>query len=444
MRGAAGPHERRATANPGLHLQAPNRDRGETTEMLLGTASIDITPPVGTLMAGALRPRVSVGVDDPLLCKAMVLDDGNTPLALVTLDLIAWTRQRSDGPRTAICEKVGIPPQNVLVNCSHTHSGPYTDESLDLGGNLDQAYLSRVQEAIVEAVVLAAEKPAPVSVGVVRTSCPGVGRNRRLLRPSGSAINAWLATDEERESLPLAGPNDDDLMAWVFFRDDAPIATLWNYTMHVNAHFGTSFSADYPGRVAVALEETFGPGFFTVFLPGACGDINTIIGFDKAHRRLSEAMCQVVAGARPGRGDGLGVSWREVRLGVRDREPFQEAEVTEKWPDCVDVFENEDRLLKADPQDELVTVVQALRIGEGAIAATPGETFAGLGLDIKRRSAYPITAVAELCNDIIGYIPTLEAFEQGGYETFRSRWARVKPGSGEALVDELVGMLQGL
>jgi len=136
--------------------------------------------------------------------------------------------------------------------------------------------------------------------------------------------------------------------------------------------------------------------------------------------------------------------WREVCLGVRDREPFQEAEVRDKWPDCLDVFENEDRLLKADPQDSVTTVVQALHIGDGAIAATPGETFAQLGLDIKQRSPYPVTAVAELCNDIVGYIPTLEAFRQGGYETFRSRWARVAPGSGEALVDELVEMLAEL
>jgi hypothetical protein len=53
-----------------------------------------------------------------------------------------------------------------------------------------------------------------------------------------------------------------------------------------------------------------------------------------------------------------------------------------------------------------------------------------------------MTAVGELCNDIVGYIPTLEGFRQGGYETFRSRWARVAPGSGEALVDELVEMLE--
>ena len=412
--------------------------------MLLGTASIDITPPVGTPMAGSLRPRTSVGIDDPLLCKAMVLGNDETRLALVTLDLIAWTKRRSDEPRATIAAQAGIAPEHVLINCSHTHSGPYTDESLDLAGGLDEAYLARVKEAISQAVCQAATNLLPVAVGTVKTSFGGVGRNRRLLRPDGSAINAWLATAEERESLPLAGPNDEDLLAWVFFHESRPAATLWNYTVHVNAHFGTSFSADYPGRVAASLQEEFGADFFSLFLPGACGDINHIVGFEQVHRRLSEAMQEVVRRATPGDCDALGAAWREVRLGVRDREPFQEAEIRSKWPDGFEVFENEDRLLKADPQDDVTTVVQALRIGEGAIAATPGETFAELGLDIKQRSPHSMAAVAELCNDIIGYIPTLEAFRQGGYETFRSRWARVVPGSGEILVAELVGMLGGI
>lgn len=409
--------------------------------MLLGTASIDITPPVGTPMCGSLRPRISVGIDDPLLCKAMVLGQDETRIALVTLDLVAWTRRRSDEPRAAIAARAGIPAEHVLINCSHTHSGPYTDESLDLAGGLDEAYLTRVKAAISEAVVQAAQDLRPVTVGTVKTRCRGVARNRRLLRPDGSAINAWLATAEERESLPLAGPNDEDLMAWVFFADGKPTATLWNYTVHVNAHFGTSFSADYPGRVAASLREEFGAGFFALFLPGACGDINHTVGFEQVHRRLSKAMGKVVRGATPGDSEALGVAWREVTLGVRDREPFQETEIRDKWPDGFDVFANEDRLLKADPQDDVTTVVQALRIGDGAVAATPGETFAQLGLDIKRRSPYAVTAVAELCNDLVGYIPTLEAFRQGGYETFRSRWARVVPGSGEKLVDELVEML---
>jgi neutral ceramidase len=412
--------------------------------MLLGTAALDITAPVGTPMAGSLRPRTSVGIDDPLLCKAMVLANDETRIALVTLDLIAWTRRRSDEPRATIAAQAGIPPEHILINCSHTHSGPYTDESIDLGGGLDEAYLARVSKAISDSVCQAAAQMKPVTVGTVKTSFGGVARNRRLLRPDGSAINAWLATAEEGDSLPLAGPNDEDLMAWVFFDGGLPVATLWNYTVHVNAHFGTSFSADYPGRVATALQEEFGAGFFSLFLPGACGDINNTVGFEPLHQRLSEAMRGVVRGATPGDCDALGAAWRELRLGVRDREPFQAEEVRDKWPDCLDVFANEDRLLKADPQAEVTTVVQAFRLGDGAIAATPGETFAQLGLDLKQRSPYAMTAVAELCNDIIGYIPTREAFRQGGYETFRSRWARVVPGSGEAIVDELVAMLDEL
>jgi neutral ceramidase len=409
--------------------------------MLLGTAATDITPPVGALMAGALQPRASIGIDDPLLCKAMVLDNGQTRLALVTLDLIAWTRRRCDEARAIITDQTGIPAEHILINCSHTHSGPYTDESLDFTGALDESYVAGVTAAIARTVRQAAAAGQPVTVGTARTSFGGVGRNRRLLREGGSAINVWLATAEEQGSLPLAGPNDEDLLAWVFFAGDQPVGTLWNYTMHVNTHFGTSFSADYPGRVAASLREEFGPGFFTLFLPGTCGDINNVVSFQEVHQRLSVAVRDLVRSARPGDSEALGALWHEVPLGSRDREPFQAEEVRGKWPSDFYVFENEDHLLKANPQDTIVAVVQALRIGKGAIAATPGETFAGLGLDIKARSPLPFTAAAELCNDIIGYIPTREGFAQGGYETFRSRWARVAVGSGERLVDELVGML---
>ena len=151
--------------------------------MLLGTAAIDITPPVGTPMAGSLRPRTSVGIDDPLMCKAMVLANDETRLALVTLDLIAWTRHRCDGPRAAIAAQVGIPSEHVLINCSHTHSGPYTDESIDLTGALDDAYLDSVGEAIVESVRLAAADLQPVAAGTVKTTFGGVAQNRRFPAP---------------------------------------------------------------------------------------------------------------------------------------------------------------------------------------------------------------------------------------------------------------------
>jgi len=414
--------------------------------MLLGTAVTDVTPPVGVMLAGSTRRRPSVRMDDPLLCKAMVLQTGDASLAIVTLDLIALSRDVCDRARTTIERETGIPADHVLVTCSHTHSGPYTVDALDPDEKPDPAYLARVQSAIADTVERAFAEQREVMMGLATTTLPGIGANRRLLRPDGEVINAWLASNEERASLPAAGPIDEGLVTWVFFEGDTPTAALWNYTLHVNTHFGDGFSADYPGRAAAALKTEFGEGFFAAFIPGACGDVNLRPGlsFESAHPLISEAVVELVRAARPGSPERLGALQREITLPVRDNEPFQEAEIRAKWPSAFDVFEEEHEVLSARGWDEITTVIQAFRIGDAAIACTPGETFVELGLDVKARSPLGATVVAELCNDYVGYIPTQEAYEQGGYECFRARTAQLAPGSGEAMAGALVEMLTSL
>ncbi len=414
--------------------------------MLLGTAATDVTPPVGVMLSGSTRRRPSVREYDPLLCKAMVLQSQDTVLAVVTLDLVALYRDVSDGAKAAIKRETGIPASHVLVTCSHTHSGPYTIDALDPDERPDPAYLARVQSAITDTVVRASASKRQVTMGCATTALSGIGANRRLLRPDGDAINAWLASGEERETLPPAGPVDENMVAWVFFENEKPVAALWNYTLHVNTHFGDGFSADYPGRAAEALKAAFGDGFFAAFIPGACGDINLRQGlsFESAHPLISAALVELVHAAQPGGPERLAAAQREIILSVRDDEPFQEEEIRAKWPSAFDVFEKEHEVLAARGWDQITTVIQALRIGDGAIACTPGEAFAKLGLDIKAASPWSPTVVAELCNDYVGYIPTCEAYDQGGYECFRARTAQLSPGSGEAIAEALVGMLSDL
>ena len=85
--------------------------------------------------------------------------------------------------------------------------------------------------------------------------------------------------------------------------------------------------------------------------------------------------------------------------------------------------------------------VQVLRLsGDTAIVTLPGEIFVELGLAIKRRSPFANTFVVELANDNCAYVPTREAFAQGGYEVENSR---IAPGGGEKLVEEALRLLQG-
>ncbi len=94
--------------------------------------------------------------------------------------------------------------------------------------------------------------------------------------------------------------------------------------------------------------------------------------------------------------------------------------------------------------EERKTWVQAIVIGDVAIVGVPGEYFTALGQEIKRRSPYRDTFVFELANDYIGYVPDRRAYDLGGYQVWTGLHSWVEKGTGEAIVDEAVGLLRGL
>src|SRR6478672_10883368 len=53
-----------------------------------GVAVVDITPPMGYRMAGYYNERRNTGTHDPLLAKAIVLQQGDTKAAVVECDLV--------------------------------------------------------------------------------------------------------------------------------------------------------------------------------------------------------------------------------------------------------------------------------------------------------------------------------------------------------------------
>src|SRR5438552_15944064 len=92
------------------------REGGPMSDLRAGAAVVDITPPVGTLMDGyGARQGVSTGIHDPLFCRALVLDDGATRLALAVCDLIGVGRALVARARAQIAETCGILPEPVLI-----------------------------------------------------------------------------------------------------------------------------------------------------------------------------------------------------------------------------------------------------------------------------------------------------------------------------------------
>ena len=83
-------------------------------------------------------------------------------------------------------------------------------------------------------------------------------------------------------------------------------------------------------------------------------------------------------------------------------------------------------------------------IGDVAIAGVPAEYFTGLGVDIKMRSPFRHTYIAELANDWIGYLPDREAHKLGGYQTWFGLHSYAQEGTGERVADEIIMMLKEL
>ena len=109
-----------------------------------------------------------------------------------------------------------------------------------------------------------------------------------------------------------------------------------------------------------------------------------------------------------------------------------------------EVFANMRRQLRDRQGAEQETWIQAVVIGDVAIVGVPAEYFTVLGVDIKRRSPFEHTYVAELANDWIGYLPDREGHRLGGYQTWMGLHSYAEEGTGERIVDEVVKLLKEL
>ena len=263
---------------------------------LAGAAEAKITPPVGLPLLGPQAP--GTGVHDDLFARALVLSDGRERVALVCLDLVGLDFRLTDDLRQAIRERTGI--HASLVNCSHTHSAPFTipwsyqgwDDFERHGSAWRAELVTTVARTVAKAA--AALRPAALSSGreTVR-----IGLNRRSVASSGVVMQ------------PNAG---GPTVGWVDVLrvDEAngePLAVLLSHAAHPVVVHGASslISADYPGAATAVVRERLGEGVVALFAQGCGANINAEPlrgGFEAARRAgevLGEAAVRAAAAAAP-------------------------------------------------------------------------------------------------------------------------------------------------
>lgn len=421
-------------------------------DLLVGVAAQIVTPDLGCEMAGFdARRGVAEKIHDDLHSRALVFDDGQTLLALISVEVIAVSQAFSN----LVCQRIeaatGIPASHVIIAATHTHCGPVTlNHFFNPGQLLDQNYLERLAAGIVGSAEQA-----------FRT------RRARRLRTGLVHVNNIAVNRRTGDGRPI-DPNAGVLVAEEY--DGTPVAIAINYACHptVLGPNTLEIGADFPLYTIRKLGQQMGLQTEVLFFNGAEGDISTghksnlsAVGviapfrtFEKAEElgcRLAEAVIAGLPSLMDETG-GLNVQTRTVTLPLKTYKPFAEmskrreraaAKLWDLEHSTGDGAPSSEQLVSAKQESlfcrmeeyyalllehtegpeprVLPTKLTAARIGETAFLSFPGEVFVEIGLRIRNRSRFATTMLLGLANDYIGYVPTPKASESGGYEVGASR-----------------------
>ena len=431
----------------------------------VGFGETIITPPVGMAMAGYARPNPSDGVHDDLHARSIVIEDGGgSAVVLMTLAIINIDRSSFDQIRQGISKETGIPESNIVISCTHTHSGP--------AYGVEDPYAKTVITRSIESATTAWKNRVPARIGF------GTGVARELGKNDRRMLYGGLHPD------PMVG------IIKVESLKGKLLGVAFNYGCHpstLDLH-SFKFTEDWPYYSIKGIREKAGKDVWVAFYQSAQGDVKVgytaelsatgaqfpIRTFEYAEYKgnmMVDAVMKVLPSIKTSTNADVAVAEKNFDFPARDgyRLTVEEAqkradaakaamEDAEKRTDIygqrvIDNFRVENylatlrlgaakRFNNPDRAKTIPILQQAVRIGDTVFVTFPCEVFSEIGLKVKQQSPMQKTFVLGLGGHMGGYLPTAEEFKEEGYAGLISPFS---PKAEQSLIDsslELIGMVQ--
>ena len=414
-----------------------------------GVATADITPENGGMTLGFVRPDVMVkGVHTRLMGRALVLDDGDTKVALLSTDL-GYPLDKDS--LVARVKDLGFTHETILYTGTHTHSGPMSLSDWQVE-QLATA-IRKANDALV---------PARAAWGTGRVL--DVNRNR--------SIEAHLADHGLDQFYGQGDPTDDPRGAeharntrLRLLRVDRADGTPLAGWIHFPVHLTTSapdvdiWDSDLAASATLHMESAVrAKGFTALYTNGALGDLmprfdsfNRTAAMDLNGLRIAAKAYRAwrAAGKRLDSDVDVGVRWTRSCYCGQEVEPGKRVSDTPFWglsffggsEDGASIFHEplstEGRRLPEDASDpvhgrkiivsrglvhELVPEVQVVRIGDRLLMGAPGEPSVEMGRRFEAAVRPELPAgvtdpvVVGLANNYMGYLTTPEEYQMQHYE----------------------------
>jgi len=396
----------------------------ESAALRVGEGVTDITPPLGTELAGFHKPpgkeRRSAAVRQPASARALVLSMATNRFAVVSLDLCAVSQDFCRAVKEEISRKSGIAPANIRIAATHTHSMP-TLRYFRQWGRLPEEYRVMVQQRIVQAVVRACDDAAPAKLFLGKERVAGASYNRTAENWKTADLFTKESNDSERWL-------DTTLHALHFVRAGSGRDILWyQFSAHPVCYADENAGPDYPGLVAAKMKAQ--ANLSPSFLQGHCGDVNSGTSGRGDAEKVSDAIVTALQRAiktaravdvrdiRQATGTfhaPLDIEFHKKQLGEYRADPAQctkgpwvDGEFAREWHEVMSKWNVN--------QTSYATPMSALRLGDVALLFHPGELYSVYGLTLRRDSGFRDTIVIGYVDDLIGYVPDPNAYTKGEY-----------------------------
>ena len=414
-----------------------------------GVATTVITPKEPMWLSGyAARRKPAEGKLHDLWAKALYIEDvQGRKILLVTMDLCEISRDISHRIKERLRSETGLKKEQIVLNCSHTHSGPVLksdgmyivypldDKQTTLIDNYTEWLVNRMVQVGKEA----SQRLEPVRIfsqnGIVRFQ-----------------VNRRNNTESKLTNLtPLQGPNDYSVPVLKVEDNKGNIkAVVFGYACHPTVLNGYEWCGDYPGFAQIELEKCY-PGATALFFQGAGADQNPLprrsIPLAKQYgKELAAAVERVISEPMRELQPQLAVAYSEISLEMESVPTEKELEkyvqelggYEKKWAEyMLGKLQKGEKLISSYPYP-----VQVWQLGEQTIVSLGGELLVSYAHQLKELLGEDIFVMG-YCNDVMAYIPSDEELGKGGYEIIASQRAAALPapwktGLEKAVLDKVV------
>jgi len=425
--------------------EAPGDSRNPDPEWRAGVARMVITPEQSMWMAGyAARDHESEGTMHELWAKALAMEDADGKQGvLICTDLLGFPKGLSDQIRDQLESTYGLPRERIILNSTHTHSGPVLKDALYDIYPLEQQQIDAIEQysgtlanQLVGLVGQALDDMEPVKIyaqnGVTRFQV-----NRR----NNDAATLHMQSE-------IKGPGDHAVpVLKVLDRKGELKAVAFGYACHPTVLDQYEWSGDYPGFAQIELEKSY-PGTTAMFFMGAGADQNPLprrsTGLAKQYgKELAAAVERVLEEEMRELSPQLAASYSEIELPLNEAMPEDElieiiqdsltADYQKRWAgNMLDKHKRGEDFKSSYPYP-----LQVWQMGGQTLISMGGEVVVVYANKLKEIYGQE-TFVMAYSNDVMAYIPSVTILEEGGYEGYVSQMVYGLPNTWKPGIEAMI------